>query len=143
MPASERNSISRYESKYSPQKYVTATQYIIELICEKRAAFDHKELYIQFWKDKQWAYFFKKNLRKVHLLLKQYEPRVIINALQSQDFKFCYSIFTDKFSQLLEVEQAKLDLEKPVDGQTINRNTLNSTLRETKPVNNLLTRLDI
>ena len=42
--------MSKYPSRYSDGKKVTAAQYITELICEKRAVKDKKELPNNFWK---------------------------------------------------------------------------------------------
>lgn len=83
---------SRYQSRYSPQKYVTAAQYIIELICEKKARIDKVDLPIQFWKQPEWQTFFKSQLRKCHSLLKKYHEKAIIRALQDSKLYSVYSL---------------------------------------------------
>ena len=133
----------RYESKYSPQVYITAAQYINELICEHKAAFDKTELTLQFWKHIQWKSFFMKNLRKIHKLLREYDERAIIKAIKSFAFSNCYSIFTDHFINLVEIEQSKIDLldSVPIEKFEINRDTLNSKPREQIVKPNILTKL--
>lgn len=74
---------SRYPSKYSPQKYVTAAQYICELICEKKAASEGKTLPTFFWRLKEWKSFFSSNLRITHATLKKYDERAIIKTLRN------------------------------------------------------------
>ena len=102
---SKQTEKSRYESKYSPQKYVTAAQYINELVCEHKAKFDKVELGLQFWKYKQWKSFFMRNLRKIHRLLREYPELAVLRAIKSKGFTNRYSIFTEYFTNLVEIEQ--------------------------------------
>ena len=140
---SKRTDKCRYESRYSPNKYVTAAQYINELICEHKARFDKTELPIQFWHLPQWKAFFMRNLRKIHKLLREFHELAVIKAVKSQSFSNCYSIFTEHFINLVNIEQAKLNLldQKPIDFQEINRDTLISTTRPQISQKNILTTL--
>ena len=140
----ERTEKSRYQSRYSPDKYVTAAQYIIELVCEKKATFDKTVLPIKFWNLPQWAGFFKCNLRKVHQLLKKFDEKAIIRALNLPQFNNSYSIFTDRFMGLVEQEQGRLDQQSKIEvvQKDVNRNTINSKPRPQKKVDTLLTKLD-
>ena len=134
---------SRYKSRYSPDVYVTAAQYIIELVCEKKAKFDKTELPIKFWNLPAWRTFFVKNLRRVHKLLKEFDEKAIINALKLPCFANSYSIFTDRFVDLVKQEQGKLDqVEPPTQTTEINRDTIDSKPRPQKIRPNLLTKLD-
>jgi len=140
----KRTEKSKYQSRYSPDAYVTAAQYIIELVCEKKAKFDKTELPIKFWNLPQWSGFFRRNLRKVHALLKQFDERAIIRALNLPQFNNSYSIFTDRFMGLVEQEQGKLDQKSEIETiQTpINRDTIDSKPRPQVVKDTLLTRLD-
>jgi len=80
----KRTDKSKYPSKYSPNGWVTAAQYIIELICEQRARFDKKDLPVKFWHLPEWASFYKSQLRIIHKLLKQYDERAIINTVKNK-----------------------------------------------------------
>ncbi len=135
---------SKYPSRYSPKAYVTAAQYIIELVCEKKAKFDRTELPIQFWKLAQWRNFFMRNLRQTHKLLKGFDAKAIINALNLQQFSNSYSIFTERFLGLVEQEQGRLDeqLKIEVVKEEVNRNTIDNKIRPSVVKPNLLSKLD-
>jgi chorismate-pyruvate lyase len=47
--AKNRTNKSRYPSRYSPNGWVSAPQYITELVCEKKAQKEKKELPMKFW----------------------------------------------------------------------------------------------
>lgn len=133
---------STYPSRYSPGKYVTAAQYIIELVCEHKAKFDKTELPIKFWNHPLWSSFFKKNLRKVHQLLKKYDEKAVIAAIKSKDFQYCYSIFTEKFTDLVQQEQYKLSTQVQPKSDKINRDTVEDQPRQRPTKKTLLTKLD-
>lgn len=110
-----RSNKSCYPSKYSPGGYVTAAQFIIENICEKKANTLNKTLPIQFWKLPDWANFFKSQLRKCHSLIKQYGEIPIIRALEDSKSKTTYSLHApwlvpiiEKHSKLYAEEQKNL-----------------------------------
>ncbi len=135
---------SKYPSKYSPNQYVTEAQFIIELICEKKAKFDNVELPIKFWNLPQWSMFFKRNLRRVHKLLKEYNGKAMLNALNLPEFNNSYSVFTDRFIELVVKEQAKLDIKKdlPKSLIKINRKTIDGKLRLPQTSNTIIDLLD-
>ncbi len=101
---------SRYPSRYGGENnFVTGAQYIIELICEKKARLDKRTLPLKFWKHKDWANFYKRWLRQVHKLLKSFDERAIINALKSKESGMRWSLHTEYMKELVEKEQEKLD----------------------------------
>lgn len=76
---------SRYPSRYSPEGFVTAAQYIIELLCENKAKkYGTGELPIHFWRLEEWAAYFKSQMRAVHGLLKKYPEKAIIAAIKKK-----------------------------------------------------------
>jgi len=121
-----------YTSKYSPDKQITAAQYINELVCEHKAAFDKTKLPIKFWNIPQWSNFYKRNIRQIAKLLKQFDEVAIIRALASPTFQKSYSIFTDRFIGLVEKEQSVLFKERDVKviHKEVNRETTNNELRK-------------
>lgn len=127
---------SKYPSRYSPGNYVTASQYIIEFICERQAAFERKELPIKFWDIPEWRDIFKKYLRKVNGLLKIYPERAILNVLKNNPV--IWSPFTPKFKNLLDAEAkilaAQALAEKPVEYERKE----NPTFQQKKTTNNKL-----
>jgi len=90
-----------YQSRYS-DSYIRADQYIAELICEKKARCDGKDLPRKFWNLPEWSQFFKQHLRQIAKLLKKYEATTIIQALTSYEAGWKYSLFTDYMLELIE-----------------------------------------
>ena len=75
----EQTEKSRYQSRYSPDQFVSAAQYIIELVCERKAQLEERDLPVQFWKQPEWEKYFKMQLRKCHALLKKYDEKIRYN----------------------------------------------------------------
>ena len=110
--AKQQTDKSRYPSRYGgSDNYVTGAQYIIELVAEKKARFDKRELPMKFWVHKDWAAFYRRWLRQVHALLKKYDEKAIIRALQSKKCGMRWSLHTEYMLGLIEEEQVKLDKE--------------------------------
>jgi hypothetical protein len=61
-----------YPSKYSNGKFVSAAQFITEMICENKAVKENKDLHYRFWSNKQWASFYRSQIASAHKLLKEY-----------------------------------------------------------------------
>jgi hypothetical protein len=128
---------SRYHSPYSPGAYVTAVQYIIELICEKRAVSLKKDLPIQFWKNKEWASFFTSQLKLCHGLLKKYDEKAIIAAIQDDEAWNAYSLtaFRLWLKPVLERHEARIKVQKERESKrqtVIDRSTILSKPRQAK-----------
>ena len=124
----EQSSI-RYQSKYYDKK-VTALQYIVELLCEKKAEFDKETLPNEFWEVPRWGNYAKRNLRRATALIKHHGAPAIINMLNGVGMKGRYSIFTEYAESLIIKEKKKLDDEIGSQTVKINRNTLNSKPRQ-------------
>lgn len=62
----------KWKSKYSPGRYISTHQYILEIVCENKAVKDKVDLPFQFWKLPKWKWEYIKNsnsckiLRKTH-----------------------------------------------------------------------------
>ena len=87
-----RKKSARYPSRYSPGKLVTGGQYILELICEKRAQSLKIDLPTQFWKLTEWKKYFQFQTRQCHQLLAKYHPDAIILALKDKRLYSVYSL---------------------------------------------------
>lgn len=72
-----------YPSKYSPGKFVTGAQYLIELLCERKAALDKKTLPTHFWRIEEWRKEFVAQTRSVNQLLKKYDLRALVHVLHA------------------------------------------------------------
>lgn len=110
--AKQQSQASRYPSKYAPKGYVTPAQYIIELVCEKKALSEGRALSLKFWDNPTWATFFKTQLRKCHALLKKYSDKAIIRALQDNRTKKTYSLHAPWLLPIIEEHQQIVSAEE-------------------------------
>lgn len=140
---SQQTEKSSYPSLYSPDKFVTPAQYIIELVCEKKAKLEKRDLPPQFWKLKEWQNFFKSQLRRCHKLLKTYDVEAVIRALRNPRAYKIRSLFAPWLEDIVLEEQRQLDVAKELakDKQPINRNNRVSKPREHRNKDNALRRL--
>lgn len=98
-----------YKSK-STGEFVQAHQYIAELVVDRKAAKDKVQLPYKYWTlDNEWTKEYKKQVQHAAKLLKKYSPRAIISALNQ--LTWCYSLFTKKLIEIIQEEQAKIDLQ--------------------------------
>jgi len=107
--------MTKYNSLYHPGKQVTAAQLITEIICEKKAFQNDKELPEQYWKIKKWENYFKSQVVVAHKLVKKYPPDQIIRALNRIDAKTIYSLRNPYLLSLIKLEERILPkiLHKP------------------------------
>lgn len=107
--AKDRSDKSKYPSRYSPGKWVTANQYIVELVCEQAAKYSKKDLPMQFWKQDGWQKFFLSQTRKVSQLLKKHDEKVIITVVKEKRIRSLLPKWVDK---VIQTEQKKFDMAK-------------------------------
>ena len=88
----KRTEKSRYQSRYSPKGYVTAAQYICEMICEAKARSEGKELPFKFWELEEWAKFFRSQINSANSLLKKYSEKAILAVLKDNKNSKTYSL---------------------------------------------------
>jgi hypothetical protein len=108
----QRTTKSNYPSLYSPQGWVTAAQYIIEVICEHKAKAEGRDLPVRFWLNEQWAKYYKMQLRACHKLLKQFDEKAIIRALKDPRSKKTYSLMAPWLVNIIVEKQALLNQEQ-------------------------------
>ncbi len=102
--AKNRSEKSRYLSRYAPSGYVTAAQYISELMCERKAKGD---LPIRFWKIPEWIKYYKSQITACNKLLSKYDEQHILAALKTKQGKRIYSLRVNWLPELIEKEQSK------------------------------------
>jgi len=90
--AKNRTEKSKYQSRYRDDSFVTAAQYITELICEKEAQIEYKELPKKFWQIKKWANKYKYQIKHANRLLSKYPEQAIIKALLDPRTKRIFSL---------------------------------------------------
>ena len=140
----KRTEKSRYPSKYSPGDWVTSAQYIIELVCEKKAESEQTRLPVKFWNLPKWQNYFKIQLRKCHSLLKKYDEKAIIRALNSQEGKRIYSLHAPWLEGIIKYEQILLNQENEQKPESVKiwEKVTDGKPRPYQPQDNLRNKLD-
>ncbi|RLI51663.1 hypothetical protein DRO61_01875 [Candidatus Bathyarchaeota archaeon] len=142
--AENRSEDSSFPSKYSPSKWVTPAQYIIELVCENSAKYYGRDLPVRFWRIEEWSKFFSSQTRAVNRLLKKYEYKAIISAVKSKNIR---SLLPKWVENVIAEEQNKLNskrasVEKNTDGQKQRKpriiNKQKTDFKSKKSINKLL-----
>jgi len=102
----------KYQSKYSPGKEITPHQFIVELICEKRAKTLDKQLPIYFWKLQEWRTYFVYQSKICGQLLQEFAPEAVIRALKDKSAYKTYSLSAPYFKKIVQKHQSIIDKEK-------------------------------
>lgn len=99
---------NKYISKYSNNKEVSAAQYITEIICEHYAQKNKLDLHYRFWTHKDWATYYRNQIGSANKLLKKYDCRAIIRALNNPKSSRIYSLRAPHLIAIIESEQETL-----------------------------------
>lgn len=99
----------QYPSKYSNGKQVSAAQYITEIICEKKAKLNKKDLHYRFWTNKEWERFYKDQIASANKLLKKYSDTAVVRALNNPKAAKIYSLRAPFLLPIIESEQELVD----------------------------------
>jgi hypothetical protein len=91
-----------FPSKYSPGKWITPAQYLVEVVCERRAINLQTTLPAHFWELSLWKTFFQYQLRIVNKLLKTYSYDIILFALNDAQWQHVWSFGNKKFCNCLQ-----------------------------------------
>ena len=106
--------MQKYLSKYSNGKSVSPAQYITELICEKMAKKENKDLHYKFWSSPQWQKYYRNQIGSANKLLKKYTDQAIVRALSNPKSAKIYSLRAPHLIAIIEEEQNKLASENTV-----------------------------
>ena len=112
--AKKRTEKSKYPSRYSPNGWVHAAQYITELICEKKAQIDKKELPLKFWELKEWLKFYRYQITLANKLMKEYGEHVIISALKDRRMWKTYSLRSPFLKNVIEEYKNKDEVARKI-----------------------------
>jgi hypothetical protein len=108
--AKKRTEKSKYPSRYSPNGWVHAAQYVTELICEKKAQTEKKELPLKFWELKEWLKFYRYQITLANKLIKEYGEHVVISSLNDKRMWKCYSLRSPFLKNVLEEYKSKQEI---------------------------------
>jgi hypothetical protein len=104
----KRTSKSNYPSRYSPDGWVSAAQYITEFVCEKKAQKENKELPIKFWEISEWKKYFRYQITIANNLLKDFPEEAIIAALKDRRCWKTYSLRSPFLQSIIKEKQAEI-----------------------------------
>jgi hypothetical protein len=107
--AKQHSDKSSYPSRYSPKGWVTAAQYICELVCEVKARKDKTTLPVKFWDLKEWNKFYRWQIKVANQLLEKFPAEAIIKALKDKKCFYVYSLNAPQVRKL--AEKYKLEIE--------------------------------
>jgi hypothetical protein len=94
----------KYPSRYSNEKFVSAAQYITEMICEKKAKIDKEDLHHRFWTNKKWSSFFRNQIATANQLVSKYGEKAVIRALKNPKTERIYSLRAPHLLPIIEQE---------------------------------------
>jgi hypothetical protein len=135
----------KFISRYSNNKEVSAAQYIVELICEKKAKFDKKDLHYRFWVNKEWSAYYRNQIATANKLVKKYNPLAIVKALQDDKTANTYSLRAPFLIPIIEHYEKLIDSQNKDFSKTIDR-SLNkkhkTNISKTKNILSILEDID-
>lgn len=112
----------KYPSKYSNGKLVSAAQYITEMICERKAIKDKTDLHYRFWLQKKWQIFYRNQIASANKLVKEYDPKAVIAALNSANGKKIYSLRAPHLPDMIKYQSELIHKNK--DKTTVRKNNI-------------------
>ena len=83
---------------------MSAPQYITELVCEKKARKDNKDLPRKFWEIKEWRNYFRYQITLANKLLKEFSESIVIAAIKDDR---CWSLYSLRSPFLRKIIQEK------------------------------------
>lgn len=103
----------KYTSIFSPDKKVTAAQYISELVCRNRSISLKIELPLKFWEAQEWMNYYKVQLMRCYPYLKKYDEDVMIQVIKEKNI---WSLMAKWIDKEFQAEQKKRSLiPKPIE----------------------------
>lgn len=105
--AKEQTEKSRYPSLFASGVYITCVQLIAEIMCERKAKSQYKELPQRFWEIKTWADFLKLQLIMAGRLKKKYKDTAILAAIRDKRAKNIFSLGAKWLIPIIEEYNSK------------------------------------
>lgn len=137
----EPDEVSRYKSPNTGE-YVMASQYIAEIIVNRKADADGVRLEFKYWNDPENKYSkeFKSQVSQAAKLLKKYRSRSIVSALN--ELKWCFSLRNQTFlMKTAQKEAILLKSEEEAAKKTIEVNDPNKVSKVVTSSKSILSKL--
>jgi hypothetical protein len=110
--ANERSDKCCFQSKFGGG-WITAGQFLAEIMCERDAISSNQKLFLKFWNDPYWLKKFKLQLKHANELLETYPVEAILAALKHKDLKKVYSLgLKSAIIPIAERERDKIERSK-------------------------------
>ncbi len=119
-----RTNKSKYPSRYSPDGWVSAPQYITEFVCEKKAQKENKELPIKFWEISEWRKYFRYQITIANSLLKDFPEEAIIAALKDRRCWKTYSLRSPFLQSIIKEKEALIKDREATDYQIVEKESI-------------------
>ena len=108
--AINRSEKCSYQSRFGGG-WISASQWLAENMCSRKARAESGELPPKFWHDSYWEKQLKLQLKHANDLLKKYKVEAIVEALKHPDAKKIYSLgLKSVIVPLIEKSQKKIDI---------------------------------
>ena len=127
----------KFLSRYSNGKEVTIRQYTIEIICENKARFKKIDLPTRFWTLKEWADYYKSQLRRYDSLSKSHSANKILAFIKRNNLYSLHAKWIDEALDVFQFEEPSSNIEEEID-----RSNVDSTGSSFVRKNNILDRLE-
>ena len=98
--------LKMYVSKFTGRE-IKPANYIVEMLCERKADKEHRTLKGTFWREDYWKTFYAQQIVAVNGLLKTYPHTVIISALKRKETNWVYSLRSPQLVPILGDELKK------------------------------------
>lgn len=103
---------AKYPSRYT-DKYITCAQYVSEIMCERKAAYEKADLPRFFWTtSKKWKGYYFYQLKIANTLLKKYSCENLIKAVREHN---TFSLKNKKLENILDKLSNEVKVEVEVD----------------------------
>lgn len=132
--------MKKYPSKYSNGKSVSAAQYISEMICERIAKKDKKDLHYRFWLSPEWEKQYKGQIAAANKLLQKYDYKAIVAGLLSPSGQKIYSLRAPHLGDIIERESKKIQTQSN-KSKNIERNLFEEGKTQIRKSTNILDKL--
>lgn len=130
--AENRTAKSCFPSRFG-KGWITAAQYISELVCERRFKHEGKDVIPEFWNKPDWAKTFQYQIRLANALLKIYSDRAILNALNSKEGTSIFSLNNRFLDGIIEREAALLARLEEQPKETIKQEDVEVVIEKPRP----------
>lgn len=119
----------KYKSRFTGE-YVSAHQYIAEIVVKRKADYNKEALPFKYWniKDNKWAKEYKTQVVHSGKLISKYSSSAIISALDIHHW--CYSLGNRTFLDEVNRQQKILDDREKQPKPEVNKDSIDKEIKQ-------------